>query len=31
MCSWCVEAWIWHADDLEGDGEGGGYDIGVLV
>lgn len=31
MCSWCVEAWIWDADDLEGDGERRGRDIGVLV
>lgn len=31
VCSWCVEAWIWDADDLERDGVRRGCDIGVLV
>lgn len=29
--SWCVEAWVWDGDDLEGDRERRGCDIGVLV
>lgn len=31
VCSWCVEAWTWDADDLERDGERRGCDTGMLV